>query len=89
MIKIKDGFILREVLGKAIVVATGKRAKEFNGMINLNSSSAFLWRLLEKGTTEEELIKKLLEEYDVSEEVAKADTKAFIEKLREAKLIKE
>ncbi len=87
--KIKDGFILRDVLGNSVVVATGKRTKEFNGMINLNSSSTFLWRILEKGATEEELVEKLLDEYDVEEEKARKDIKGFIEKLREAKLIEE
>ena len=85
--KIKDGFILREVLGKTVVVAVGKRVKEFNGIINLNSSSAFLWRALSEDLTEEELVKKLLSEYQVEEEVAKRDVAKFVEKLKEAKLI--
>ena len=49
--KIKDGFILREVAGSFVVVAVGKRAGEFNGVINLNQTSAFMWRMLEKGAT--------------------------------------
>ena len=85
--KIKDGFILREVLGKTVVVAVGKRVKEFNGIINLNSSSAFLWRALSEDLTEEELVEKLLSEYQVEEEVAKRDVAKFVEKLKEAKLI--
>ena len=85
--KIKDGFILREVLGKTVVVAVGKRVKEFNGIINLNSSSAFLWRALSEDVTEEQLVQKLLEEYEVEEGVARRDVSLFIEKLKEAKLI--
>ncbi len=86
--KIKDGFILREVAGSYIVVAVGAAVKEFNGVINLNETGAFLWKQLEKGCTEEELTGALLSEYEVEEEIAKKDAKSFIEKLTEAGLIK-
>ena len=85
--KIKDGFILREVAGSYIVVAVGKRTKEFNGVINLNESSAFLWKNLLAPITEDELVEKLLGEYDVPVEVAKRDVSAFLGKLREAGLL--
>ncbi len=86
--KIKSGYILRNVAGSYIVVAVGDRVKEFNGIINLNETSAFLWKLLEKGATEEELVTALLDEFDVAEEVAKSDVKTFIENLKGANLIK-
>ncbi len=85
--KIKDGFILREVAGSYLVVAVGAAVKQFNGMINLNETGAFLWRILEKGATEEEAVAELLKEYDVDEETAKADVKAFVTKLTEAGLL--
>lgn len=85
--KIKDGFIIREVAGSFIVVAVGSAVKEFNGIVNLNETGAFLWKILEKGATPEELLAKLLEEYDVDEATARQDIDAFINKLREAKLV--
>lgn len=85
--KIKEGFILREVAGSYIVVAVGDAVKSFNGVINLNESSAFLWKILEKGADEQQLISALLSEYDVSKEVAEKDVKAFISKLMEGGLI--
>lgn len=86
--KIKDGFILREVAGNFIVVAVGSAVKDFNGIINLNETGAFLWRMLEKGCDEQSLKKALLDEYDVEYAVAEADVKAFIAKLTEAGLLK-
>ena len=86
--KIKDGFILREVAGSFVVVAVGEAVKEFNGIVNLNETGAFLWKMLEKGATKEQLIKALLDEYDVDETTAEKDVAAFIEKLQEAKLVK-
>ena len=86
--KIKDGFVLREVAGSFIVVAVGDAVKEFNCVINLNETGAFLWRELEKGATEEQLKDAILNEYDVDSEIAEKDVKLFIENLTKANLIK-
>jgi hypothetical protein len=86
--KIKEGFILREVAGSFIVVAVGDAVKEFKGVINLNETGALLWKELQKGATEEDLKKALLNEYDVTEEIADRDVKAFIDSLNKANLIK-
>ena len=86
--KIKDGFILRKVADSYIVVAVGERVKDFNGVINLNETGAFLWKLLEKGNDHEGLKNALLEEYNVQEAVAEKDVKAFMNKLMEAGLVK-
>lgn len=85
--KIKEGFVLREVAGSYIVVAIGAAAKTFNGIINLNPTSALLWKELEKGASEEELVERLLSEYEVSEQTAKEDVHKFVQKLTEAGLI--
>lgn len=85
--KIKDGFILREVAGSFIVVAVGEAVKNFHGIINLNETGAFLWKILESGASKEDLIKALLAEYDVDEKTAVSDVNGFIEKLQEAKLV--
>lgn len=86
--KIKDGFVLREVAGSFIVVAVGEAVKSFNGIINLNETGAFLWKILENGAERQDLIAKLLEEYDVDEKTASKDVDIFINKLTEAKLVK-
>lgn len=86
--KIKNGFILRQVADNYLVVAVGDAVKDFNGIINLNETGAFLWKILESGATEEELVKKLTEEYDVDEETAKKDVGKFVAKLAEANLLK-
>ncbi len=86
--KIKDGFILREVAGSFIVVAVGDRVKEFNGVINLNETGAFIWKLLSEGKEPEFIENELVKEYDVSKEKANKDVKEFITKLEEGKLLK-
>ncbi len=78
--KIKKDFILRKVADSYVVVPVGKMTLDFNGIINLNETGAFLFGLMQKGIEREELIEKLLEEYDVSPEKAAADVDSFIKK---------
>ncbi len=85
--KVKDGFILREVAGNFIVVAVGGAVKNFNAVITLNETGALLWRALEKGAEEKDLLKVILDEYDIDEATAKADVLAFIKKLQGASLL--
>lgn len=87
--KIKPGYMLREVAGCNVVVAIGIETMDFGGMINLNDSGAFLWKLLESDTTEDELLTKMLAEYDVDESTAKQGISAFLNKMREADLLDE
>lgn len=76
--KIKEGYILREVAGNNIVVAVGGESVNFDGIKTLNETGAFLWRNIEKGMDEEALVKVMLEEYEVDTETAKADVQEFV-----------
>lgn len=87
--KTKEGFILRSIAGSNIVVPVGKASTEFNGMITLNDSGAFLWKVLEKGCEIEDMVKALLSEYDVDEEQARKCSVDFAEKLKEAGCLEE
>ena len=82
-----DGFVTREIGGKLVAVAVGERTKTFNGMITLNSTAALLWDALEAEQTEDNLVKALMEKFEVSEEKARRDVKGFLEKLEKAGLL--
>ena len=79
--KIKEGFVLRQIKDNYIVVALGKASKEFNGMMNLNETGAFIWNLLNGENTVDDIVGKMTKEYDVSEEIAREDLEGFIDKL--------
>ena len=87
--KTKKGFMLRSVAGKSIVVPIGQASVDFNGIINLNETGAFLWEQLSKGCTYDELLGALLGEYDVPEDIARRDIDAFLEIARNADVIDE
>lgn len=84
--KIKSGYVLKKVMGSYMIVSlTG----ETNQMQTTNETGAFLWGLLEKGATEEDLLSAITAEYDTDESIAKADIDAFIKKLKDASLLDE
>lgn len=85
--KIKGEFVLSEIGGEVIAVSIANEKGDFDGMINLTETGAFLWRLLEKDVTEDLLVKELLTNYNVDEQTAKLDVKEFINKLKEKDLL--
>lgn len=87
--KIKEGFVLRELGGQYVVVALGEASKNFNGIIHLNETGAFLFNQLKEDVNKQQLINKILEEYEIDLENAKKDVDKFIEKLKDAKLLDE
>ena len=85
--KIKNGFAKRNIAGSEIVVPVGAAVAEFNGMITLNESGAFFWDCLKEDTTKEEIVKKVVEVYDVTPEKAGEDVEKFTSMLRENGLL--
>lgn len=82
--KIKEGFVLRDVVGQAVVIAVGEASKEFHGMINLNSTGKVIWQGVENGLSEDEIADKLVERFEVDYETAKGDVQRIIRKMQEA-----
>lgn len=79
--KVKDGFVLREVAGQAVVIATGEASKAFHGMVKLNGTGADIWRGIAAGKTEGEVAAELASTYDVDPERAAADVAAFVKRM--------
>ncbi len=84
--KIKQGYTLRGIADSFVVVPT-EGDINLNGIITLNESGAFLFNLMEKETTKEELIKAMLKEYKIDEATAKKDIEIFIERLNKTGIV--
>lgn len=78
--KIRDGYMVREVAGVAIVVPLGADSS-FQGMMKLNGTGRFLWEKLTAETDRNSLVDALLSEYDVARDVAERDVDAFLARL--------
>lgn len=85
--KIKDGFILKDVAGSKIVIATGDAKLSFNGVITFNSVGAEIFNLLDGTNTAEEIIGKIASDYNVDAEIVERDFNALVEKLKAHKML--
>lgn len=86
--KIIAGFRLRDVMGQATVIGEGVNQINFNKLITLNSSAAFLWRQVEGKDFDESMLADLLvEEYGIDRELAEKDSKAIAAQWVEAGIV--
>lgn len=87
--RIRKGFLKRQVGDRGVVVPIGEAAKEFHGMINLNETAGEMWNLLQEETDEERVIQALIEKYDVEYDRAKKSLEKFLDDLRSAGVLEE
>ena len=85
--KFKKDFILRDIMGETILVPINESITVFNGLITINELGKFIWENLESSKDEEDLLHKILEEYEVEEKEAKEDLDEFLDKLRQVDII--
>ena len=80
--KLKQGFLLREIAGDTVVIPTGDMV-DLNMMTTLNDTGKFIWQQLEHETDEAAIVQALLAEYDVDEDAAQFHVASFVQRLRE------
>lgn len=88
--KIIEGFKLRSLGRDFIVIGEGKKQVNFNAMISLNGTAAFLWEeLIGKEFNIDDMTKLLTDNYEVTEEVAREDSEKLAKAWKEAGLVTE
>lgn len=82
--KIKEGFILKEIAGSFVVVPVGDDLVDFTLMITTNETGAFLWNCLSEDRSEQELVTMLKAEYEGADDAQlEADVAEFVATLKE------
>ena len=72
-------YIYREVAGESVLVHTGKAAESFFGIASINSTGAFLWKVLERERSFGELREIFAREYELEEDQSRQDVAEFLE----------
>jgi hypothetical protein len=87
--KLKSGFVLRDVCGEKVIIGEGIEAVNFNKLISLNDTAAWLWEKAAKlgDFTAQELADALCQEYDVTPECALADVEKLIASWQSAGIV--
>jgi len=78
--RIKQGFVLREVCGEQVIMGEGIGALDFGRLLCLNETAAWLWKRAEVSGdfSVESLADALCGEYDVAADKARADVGAIV-----------
>lgn len=80
--RINPDFTIQKVGSIWVAVPVGETSKHFHAMLQLNETGAFLWNLMsKKDVSEAELVDALLEEYDVTREIAERDVARIVASL--------
>ncbi|MGN1328172.1 MAG: PqqD family protein [Eubacterium sp.] len=87
--KLKDGIVTNSIDGESFAIATGKAAKDFNGLIKNNPTAAFIFDLLKTEQTEDSIVNAMLDKYEVDEATVRTDVKALLEMLKSKNLIED
>ncbi len=82
VIQRKLDMLFNEIDGEVVMLSI--QNSEYYGMDKVGSR---IWELLEKPLSFRELVVKLIEEYEVTEQQCTADTLTFLKKLEDKKLI--
>ena len=78
--KIVEGFRLRDVMGQATVIGEGVGQVNFNKLITLNESAAFLWKAVEGKEFDVEFLATLLRnEYGIDPDRARWDAEKILD----------
>ncbi|MBR6176941.1 MAG: PqqD family protein [Bacteroidales bacterium] len=79
--KLKSGFVLREVCGQKVIVAEGLEAVDFGHLISLNDSAATIWQIAQKqgDFTVDSIAKEICQQYDIDLNTAQNDIKSLLE----------
>ena len=83
--KLKKGFVLRDVCGDKVIVGEGLEVIDFGRLLSLNETATYLWQTAESlgNFTPEELVAALCRDYNVTPDVAQKDVTTILKKWQE------
>ncbi len=80
--KRNNDFALHSVDGQDLLIPLGAKVLDMNGLVVLNSTGRYVWDLLAEDHTLDDLVKVVVEHFDVEHDRASADVSAFVEDLK-------
>lgn len=77
----KDDFLMHDIDGESVLVPLGSQVVNMNGLVTMNATGSFIWSLLDRDQSEDELVEAVIERFDVDGERASADIRAFLDEI--------
>ena len=85
--KIKEGYVIRKVMGNNVVIATGEASRNFHGMIKLNDNAREIWEYISEGLCEDEICARMTGKYEIDVETVKSDVRKTLDALEKQGII--
>lgn len=88
MMKIREGYKVRDIAGENVVIMQGKAGADMTRIITFNDSALLLWNEFQgKDFDLQDAVRVLTDNYEVDAAVAERDARAWIDRLAECKLV--
>jgi len=81
IMKRKDDLVLQNIGGQALLIPLGAKVLDLNGMVVLNRTGSYIWELLVEDRSFEDLVKAVVERFQVEADLAGADVRTFVDDL--------
>ena len=78
--KLNSGFISHDDGDQKLLVSTG--ATKFSGLVRGNTTAGFIIGCLENETTEDEIVAKMHQKWEVSDDIARRDVRNIVSQLK-------
>lgn len=76
-------FVSRSIGGEAVLVPITRQGADLESIFTLNTVGAFIWAELETTQAEDDIVRAVVDEFDVDQAQAAADVAEFLAQLRE------
>ena len=89
MMRAKQGFTIVEMAGDYMAMPTGSNMATFGGTVALNKVSAFLLQAMQTDISREDLLERMLNQYEVDRETTERDLEEILATFRKLGLIED
>lgn len=79
--KRKNSFVMHAIADERLLVPVGAKVMDMNAIITLNSTSAFIWSLLDRDRSHDELLAAVIARFDVDHDQARTDIEKFLDEV--------
>ena len=81
--KLKKEFMIRNIAGQDVIIATGSAAMKYNGLLTVSPTARFILEHYEEATDLSDMTRMVLEEFEVDPETAARDVAHFTQTMLE------
>lgn len=83
-----ENLVVKEIGDEKVLIPLRSSVADMEQIYTLNETAAFIWEKMDGNTNLDEIIRNLVEEYDVDYETARADVEDFVNEMREFLILK-